>query len=647
MGNSIAYQPVEQTARDTLPVSDPRTARVRFTCRGAGGIRQRLAVGSMAYAALWCAAVWGAVWGVTTPPSCARGTEPRGSSLVKRLERRASQMDVAADVALMFQLELTSAADLPDEQRQALVARLAHWKQVAHEGRVRLGNQWVAPEARQQAAAAAMVCQLQAAELFKVNNVELARDKLREASQVYPNGVLAEFTLGLTYISVENDPQRARQHFAECQRRDPNHVAALNNLAVCELRLGHPLHAIAFLCDAMVLGPRTPQVLHNAGHFLELVAREQIVLKKSSLKKLSEMYSLLVSTHMAPAAQSGTGWLYMQPTVEPVLPDPNPDHPPAVAPEPGALERVRCVADGSASAFCIAPNLFLTNHHVIADAEIVEITDPQNPQGAPLAARVAAQDAKADLALVKCPALIVPPLRLAGTLPRRAAEVLALGYPLSDLLGAGLKATRGIVTGTPVADTADLLLIDATINPGNSGGPLLDTSGHVVGIVSAKLRASGAAAVDSYGLAIPSLVVLEFLHKVPLEVAVAMDGNRRTWEQVDAEAQASVVRINILRKVVQTAVQPPQPLPETSSPVTFLEDQTCPFCGGYKQVDCPARDCARGRVGVEQTRVFGRSHLGIPITGSFKGRVSCASCGGDGVVACPYCHGTGNDPALR
>lgn len=58
-------------------------------------------------------------------------------------------------------------------------------------------------------------------------------------------------------------------------------------------------------------------------------------------------------------------------------------------------------------------------------------------------------------------------------------DVIFSGYPLAT---PGMVTHRGMVSGFD--DSASLIFVQASINKGNSGGALLNSSGHVVGIVS-------------------------------------------------------------------------------------------------------------------------------------------------------------------
>jgi Trypsin-like peptidase domain len=65
---------------------------------------------------------------------------------------------------------------------------------------------------------------------------------------------------------------------------------------------------------------------------------------------------------------------------------------------------------------------------------------------------------------------------------------VALGYPLSGLLAGTASLSVGNVSALAgLGDDTRFLQISAPVQPGNSGGPLLDASGHLIGIVTGKL----------------------------------------------------------------------------------------------------------------------------------------------------------------
>lgn len=100
------------------------------------------------------------------------------------------------------------------------------------------------------------------------------------------------------------------------------------------------------------------------------------------------------------------------------------------------------------------------------------------------------RDQKNDLAIVqvKNVASSVAVFREGGTL-RAGDTVIASGYPLTGLLATTPNVSAGIVNALAgLGDDSRYLQVSAPIQPGNSGGPLLDASGHLVGIVTAKLN---------------------------------------------------------------------------------------------------------------------------------------------------------------
>ena len=131
----------------------------------------------------------------------------------------------------------------------------------------------------------------------------------------------------------------------------------------------------------------------------------------------------------------------------------------------------------------------LTNSHVTENCQSITV---QISSGKMQPAILIARDEKNDLAVV----LINPssPAKVAafrGGAPLRAGDsIVALGYPLSGLLATTTNLSVGIVSALAgLGDDVRYMQISAPVQPGNSGGPLLDTSGHLVGIVTAKLNA--------------------------------------------------------------------------------------------------------------------------------------------------------------
>jgi S1-C subfamily serine protease len=77
-------------------------------------------------------------------------------------------------------------------------------------------------------------------------------------------------------------------------------------------------------------------------------------------------------------------------------------------------------------------------------------------------------------------------------------EVVALGYPLGEVIGTDLSVTRGIISKKEVAidHYESMIQTDAPTSPGNSGGPLVNQFGEVIGINTAGFDASVASDIN-------------------------------------------------------------------------------------------------------------------------------------------------------
>jgi S1-C subfamily serine protease len=162
------------------------------------------------------------------------------------------------------------------------------------------------------------------------------------------------------------------------------------------------------------------------------------------------------------------------------------------------------VATGTA--FVVSPNgHLLTCAHVVEDATEIEVSLGDNKYRASVVATNFVQD----LALIRIQAQGLKALPLADSNQvKLAQDVRAVGYPFSDVLGTEVKITRGTVAGFVDEDHGKRFQIDAAVNPGNSGGPVVNESGHVIGVASSKLMG---VEVTSVAFAVPSNQAKELL----------------------------------------------------------------------------------------------------------------------------------------
>jgi serine protease Do len=161
--------------------------------------------------------------------------------------------------------------------------------------------------------------------------------------------------------------------------------------------------------------------------------------------------------------------------------------------------------EGSGSGFIVSPDgLIMTNHHVIAGADKIEVT---LHDGQVRTAKLIGSDPRTDLAVLKIEKVDnqdYPYLEFGDSEELKVAEwVLAIGSPFQ----LEASVTQGVISakgrqGLNITDQEDFIQTDAAINPGNSGGPLVNLDGKVIGINTVILSRSGG--FMGIGFAIPS-----------------------------------------------------------------------------------------------------------------------------------------------
>jgi S1-C subfamily serine protease/HEAT repeat protein len=186
------------------------------------------------------------------------------------------------------------------------------------------------------------------------------------------------------------------------------------------------------------------------------------------------------------------------------------------ASEPGLRHETDEEAKITATAFVVHPDGYLlTCVHCVEDAADFEVAIG----GKTFPGKVVVTDDDNDLALIQIETKGLTPLPFGDSDKVEVGEdIRAMGFPLSSILGDGLKATRGTVSGVEKLGERSVLQIDAAINPGNSGGPLVLDSGEAVGVNFAKMDDEVGSNV---GFAVPINIAKKLLAKRKLTPAAA------------------------------------------------------------------------------------------------------------------------------
>lgn len=151
------------------------------------------------------------------------------------------------------------------------------------------------------------------------------------------------------------------------------------------------------------------------------------------------------------------------------------------------VDGVACRHRREGSGFVVAPDVVVTNAHVVAGEDETSVL---RPDGKRLTAKVTAYDSDRDLALLSVPGLARPALALATPEPRSTTAIF--GHPDGQdplrvapaLIRREMKAQGYDLYGDHLT-RREVLVLAAALRPGDSGSAVVNANGSVVGVAFA------------------------------------------------------------------------------------------------------------------------------------------------------------------
>jgi len=564
--------------------------------------------------------------------------------------------------------------DIDEVEKAKARDELSEWQVREKNGAIRVGTQWVTPAELQHMQDDEIRLIKEAHRLIDIKSDELAKEKFLEASKVNPQGVRADFYLGLLNALVAHHPPDAEEHFNECvkrlvrdedlltETRRANYVAALNNLAIAKARRRQYREAISHWRTAIKIAPYTPELVQNLGLMVKLANTATYVRIPRGLRtSAGNLYAKITVQNSLGRFDDRVGWLVI----------------PYVDTLDGSMDSSgdeELVTVAWCTGFAVSSDYLLTSRYPLVDADRVVVQSGGNASVVP-SGKVVAISNRSNLALIRIDGLQGIPFRLCAVAPKAAQDVLIPGHREPGFTNETYQSRNATIVDLPNllrhVDTSrfevgrtgpiyriawfnyrDMIMHDAITSAGLEGAPLIDARGRVVGVHIGNRPAFGAYG-SKYSLAEPASYAIAFLKPILNDLNV--DESTVEEQIFDSQELQKLLKSSIY----QLAIQRRAPRLTWSHRIeelhrmqrqgswTSYEDRTCMACNGRQALDCSNRGCARGTIRKKiRTEVARDERTGSVIYGNKTVYERCPVCNGKGSVRCQYCV-NGIDNMLR
>ncbi|NOY42703.1 MAG: hypothetical protein GXP26_12815 [Planctomycetes bacterium] len=590
----------------------------------------------------------------------------------EELEAEAKKIRSAVQALALYEIYLAQERLAP-QQRLKAEKRVSKWRERAEKKLWRWGGRWLPIKEIQKDLDSEEQLLREAHRMIEIGNDKLARERFEKASNQNPEGIRGDFYLGLLHALVGRNASLAEKRFSRCVQkleRNPdelnglrraNLIAALNNRAICRVRLGRHSQAMRGFNKALELAPMTPELVQNLGYYGRIASLFSGWKVSSSVaRRIAEQYARVSVANQSAAFQENVGWLFIPYVDAPLLP---------------ALEKVQLVDDDELP----EERLKDGNTGVERDLRVVAwatgvavdeqhlVTALASVQGAyglwttksgklrrDMPGRVVAISPEYDLALLRYHGLQAQPLTIARQGANRATKYWTASYAEPGILGSGIQVVEGTVLNikTSGAEYISRLVCDTSLNLGSEGTPLLDKQGSILGIDIGNTHL--AKSLGGRRLAISATEVRSLLTSTGKEFAAMDRVPTKNIEDIEEFARAcadsSVFQIAVVGRVPRLSWT--ERIGEIRGLTTkegwnAFEDAWCMRCNGQGTILCTQKGCKKGQVSHKEQYIAGylpATEQPIP-----KTRVvfeKCRKCSGKGVIKCTHCRGRKREPSI-
>ncbi len=495
--------------------------------------------------------------------------------------RKEIRLELSARDAANLYEAFSKSYEFIERQQEIVDQENLEWKEKAKLNLLRLGLNWVPEQEFLDAEAEARTLIRRAEEFIVMGGLSDAAELLNQASLVNPNGIRADYELGLLNslpVAGINGTVEAENRFKRVLLRNDEHSAALNSLAIMLIKHGNLGVALNNFRLAASESANRKEVIQNVGRLLHLAQQNRIPSDKRMVQRYRELYDELIKLQVVEHNPT-QGWLH----AIPVFPESEryleEDH---ISEAEIPYQTIQ-----TGNAIAIAKDYFLTDARVVYNdsygvADQVKFSN-QNITGNVVAI------SDTGLALIHARAVNANWLNVANVPSVQGAKLNVVNYLHNGIA----EPMSAIVQSIPSDEPAERMYVELNSSESISGGALVNDTGELCGVLSQHSPSDGHIfpAAD-----VQEMIVFleEHLGTITPRSETSHTLPDRCVFQIESTYRSGILALTKVNT--------------QNMPIPIYEDVTCTRCDGRGLEECRTRGCVNG---VITTKSFKFGSVGI------------------------------------